>query len=119
MANWIKLSNAEDKTVWREFKKKFQFRPSVHKKNWPGIREPYWSITYDISHVFNNIKRLKLENDLQDKVAKAFQVICEKDELIYAFDWQHPSYQIVPGLIYYDNWKIPAFPDGDYYIFFT
>ena len=98
MTSWIKLSSAEDKTVWREFKKKFQFKPSVHKEDWPGIKEPYWSITYDVSKVFGNYNRLKLENDLQEKVVKAFQAVCKRDELIYAFDWEHPSYKFVPGL---------------------
>ncbi|MHA2128965.1 MAG: DUF2716 domain-containing protein, partial [Promethearchaeota archaeon] len=93
MDAWIRLSPMEDKLVWRNFKKKFQFKPSVHKKDWPGFKEPYFSMTYDISSVFGDPERVNLEFDMRKKVLKAFKEVTKRDEFIYAFDWQHPSYK--------------------------
>jgi len=120
MDAWIKLSPMESKIIWRKFKKKFQFKPSVHKVDWPGFKEPFYSITYDISSIFGNFNRKNLVIDLQKKALKAFQTITKPGDMIYALDWQHSCYKFDPRLSNEnDDWKISALPDGDYYIFMT
>ena len=42
-------------------------------------------------------------------------------ELI-ALDWQHPAYRFVPAnqaLTWQAEWKIPIYPDGDYFAFLS
>ncbi|MBD3213091.1 MAG: DUF2716 domain-containing protein [Candidatus Lokiarchaeota archaeon] len=119
MTDWIKLSEDEDEMVWNKFKEQFQFSPSVYKKDWPGIKEPYNSITYDISFVFDEPKRERLEKNLEEKLVKAFRNIIRINDYIYAFDWQHESYRFQPHSINKNDWIIPFLPDGEYYIFFT
>jgi hypothetical protein len=40
MNAWIELAEDEYDKVWDRFYSEFQFRPSVHANQWPGIREP-------------------------------------------------------------------------------
>jgi len=119
MSGWIKQTKMEDKTIWRQFKKKFQFIPSIHKKDWPGIQEPFGSITYDISSVFAKFQRKQLEEDLRKKFLKALIDITPEGEFIYVFDWQHQSYKFIPKETNINEFKIPILPDGDYYIYLT
>lgn len=46
-------------------------------------------------------------------------MIIKLGELIYALDWCHQSYKFDLRLINNGEWAIPAFSDGDYYIFLT
>ncbi len=124
MSGWIKLSEREYKTVWRQFKKKFNFRPSVYKKDWPGIEEPVPSITYDISQIIKLSDKFSLIEDLAKKMVKAFQSITDEGKWIYALDWQHASFKFNPNLSFDKQsgqgvWLIPIYPDGDYYIFLS
>lgn len=119
MDGWIKLSDMEYKNTWRIFKKKYSFRPSTHENEWPGIKEPAPSITYDISHFFKLKDKIDAINDLHKKVLNAFKAILNRGDLIYALDWQHSCYKFDPRIINIENWKIPALPNGDYYIFLT
>ncbi len=119
MNNWIYLSEAEEDEIWNKFRKEFEFRPSVHEIDFPGIKEPIPSVTYDVSYVFSSVDREALVTDLQKKLLKAFQRVTKQGELVYAMDWQHQCYKFDPKAKICQDWEIPALPDGDYYIFLT
>jgi hypothetical protein len=43
-------------------------------------------------------------------------------ETLLALDWQHPAYRFSPArqaLTWAPEWKIPVYPDGDYFAFLT
>lgn len=119
MAVWVELSEEEEDEVWSEFKEKFEFKPSVYQEDWPGIKEPVNSVTYDIACVFDDINRIKLEKDLEQRLKNAFSTIIREGEMIYAMDWQHACYKFNPLQSPIEEWVIPTLPDGEYYIFLT
>jgi hypothetical protein len=60
-------------------------------------------------------------NDLGNKLLSAFIECTDKDEYIYALDWQNDGYWVNPRLKFikdeFDEWLVPFFPNGDYYFF--
>jgi hypothetical protein len=121
--NWIELTKSEQRTVWKKVHKEFKFKPSISK--FPSFVVPSPFITYDISPYLNwsedKNQYEKIYKDLEDKSLAAFQELMKDNEYFYALDWQHPSYWVNPFLDFprdeFNEWKIPIFPDGDYYFF--
>lgn len=123
MINWSILNKFEYEKVWDTFCEKYKFNPSVHKKDWPSIitKSPYFKI--DISSYYES-KIKDIDNIIENIAIKTFQQITNKNEKMYALDWQHESYEFDPRLKMDRNnelneWIIPAVPNGDYYIFLT
>ncbi|PUB08164.1 uncharacterized protein DUF2716 [Paenisporosarcina sp. OV554] len=48
-----------------------------------------------------------------------YQELTQKNEYMYAVDWQHPGYWITPRLEFpkseFNEWTVPIFPNGDYW----
>jgi len=123
MSAWLPLSEKERNEVWDKFYDKFSFRPSVHKEQWPGIREPVPSLTYSIAGAFTGEETAFriLESDLHTKALSIFQQLVPPEGRLYALDWQHPGFWLYPHKEFTanesDTWSVPALPNGDYYIF--
>ncbi|PUB08211.1 DUF2716 domain-containing protein [Paenisporosarcina sp. OV554] len=123
MENWIELSALEYKEVWDRIYDEFNFEPSI--SNFPSFEVPNPFITYDISPYINwsgdSGTYNEIYNDLEDKSLLVFQELTQKNEYMYAVDWQHPGYWINPRLEFqkseFDEWIVPVFPNGDYYFF--
>ncbi|MEI4800845.1 DUF2716 domain-containing protein [Bacillus sp. FJAT-51639] len=123
MKNWIELSNKEYEIIWDRIYKEFKFKPSVSQ--FPSFNVPSPFITYDISKYLNWSGNLNeyddIYNDLEEKALLAFQEVTQKNEYIYALDWQHDCYWVNPYLEFtkdeFGEWTIPIFPNGDYYLF--
>ncbi len=110
--------------VWDRFREDFHFRPSVKRKDWPGIKEPVPSVTYSISSIYSypdsGVTYTRLEKDLNQKTLAAFRRCVRPGEMIYALDWQHQCYFFDPHKQVSEDthlWKVPVLPNGDYYIF--
>lgn len=119
---WEILTEAEVGTAWDRFYAEFNFRPSVHPQDWPGIKEPTPSTTYSISSVYRAMSKYRvLENDLDVKALGALQKCVAQEKRLYALDWQHPCYWLYPHRFLDAHspqaWKVPVLPNGDYYIF--
>jgi hypothetical protein len=120
LCDWIPLSQAVRRSVWDEFYAKFQFRPSVHPQQWPGICEPTPFRTYDITGVRNDPNRDVLETQFEITCLLALRKAVSPNAWLYAMDWQHQCYYFSPHQAKVgDWWAISALPDGDYHIFLS
>ncbi|SFC51051.1 Protein of unknown function [Bacillus sp. OV322] len=123
MGNWIELSTIEDKEVWDRIYDEFTFEPSISK--FPSFEVPSPFITYDVSPYLNwsgdSDTYDEINNDLEDKSLLVFQELTQKNEYMYALDWQQTGYWINPRMEFpkseFDEWTVPISPNGDYYFF--
>jgi hypothetical protein len=108
---------------WTPFDARFHFRPGMDPATWPAIEEPPGSVTVDLTPVFANDSAgfAKDEDRINDLVLDAFVELFPEDTRLVALNWQHPCYWFWPhrqrGLG--ETWRIPPFPNGDYFIFLT
>jgi hypothetical protein len=123
---WARLGEAETNQVWDRFSSAFAFRASATAEDWPGIREPVPSITWDLARtrpgLLSKHWRFAVEPaDLHTLVLAAFRDCTGDGQWSYALDWQHPAYRFWPHRLTEwdrdDAWEVPVFPDGDYYAF--
>jgi hypothetical protein len=116
MDAWTALSGREEDSIWKRFDLAFRFRPSVSQG--PGIIEPRPFKTYSIAHYYGHADAARLEKDLESKARNAFQDCTPIGARLYALNWQHPCYWLRPHQLASDvTWKVPALPNGDYYVF--
>jgi len=118
MEAWRELNDLDYRTIWDRFDHMLQFRPSTSSDDWPGIKEPSPSVTYSVGHLYENTERDKLESDLEETALAAFMSLVAPDHWVWALDWQHPCYHFFPHAARPDAFVIPAFPNGDYSIFY-
>ena len=111
MNAWIELAEDEYDKVWDRFYSEFQFRPSVHADQWPGIREPSPSITYSIAD------RTTFVDDLDTQALAVFRSVVAPDARMYVLDWQHTCFWFYPHRSGSEQFERSVFPDGDYHIF--
>ncbi|MDQ4122753.1 MAG: DUF2716 domain-containing protein [Acidobacteriota bacterium] len=112
MEAWELLSEIEYDEVWDRFYEQFDFKPSVYRRDFPGIKEPSSSITYEFDYPISP----EIINDLETKTLSAFLSIVPAGDALYVLDWQHDCYWFRPH-IPFREWEIPVLPNGDYYIF--
>ncbi len=123
MAAWEELSRTEYDAVWDRFERRFEFRPSIYESDWPGIREPAPSVTFDISGFYRRDPRASeaMEWDLNLCVLEALRRCTGPSRWLYALDWQHDAYRFYPHRRFEHSdpraWLVPVLPNGDYYIF--
>ncbi|MGB2993026.1 MAG: DUF2716 domain-containing protein [Paenisporosarcina sp.] len=123
MENWIELSALECKGVWDKIYDEFDFKPSISK--FPSFEVRTSFITYDVSPYLNwsgdSDTYDEIYSDLEDKSLLVFQELTQKNEYLYAVDWQHEGYWLNPHLELpkseFNEWTVPIFPNGDYYFF--
>jgi len=112
MNAWIELKHPDEyDDVWDRFRSAFQFRPSVHADQWPGMREPSPSITYSIS------ERTTFVEDLDTHALAIFRRVVAPEERMYVLDWQHTSFWFYPHRSRGEAFERGLYPDGDYHIF--
>jgi hypothetical protein len=112
MNAWIELKHPEEyDNVWDKFESTFQFRPSVHADQWPGIRETSPSITYSISD------RSTFIEDLDTQALAIFRRVVAPEARMYVLDWQHTCFWFYPHRSGSETFERSVFPDGDYHIF--
>lgn len=120
MSAWENLASNERASAWDRFESKFAFRPSTTE--FPGIREPQDSVTFDISRVYGDPERYqRLTMDLSRKLVAALRRCVPEGGVVHVLDWQHACYRFTPHASFpfesEEDWPVPALPNGDYYIF--
>lgn len=99
---WKKLDEEvfgpNDKYIWDKVEEIFRFEPGGLSKDWPSIKEPNPSVTYDLAPLYEARHKYHhfLMKDFAFMALKAFRECTEYSERIYALDWQHPSWWIYP-----------------------
>ncbi len=133
LKGWKLLDLGEEERAWRHL----AFRAG---DTGPGIREPYHSITFDVSAYYEAQNPEALERELNVCVFNAFKEIRPSHSQLYALDWQHPGYEVSLDAftpeqfnnLYFEHggllwtgenganyYLIQPFPDGDYHLFIT
>ena len=127
-SGWAKFKPDEYDQLWTAFDSGFSFRAGVNSDKWPGIREPSPSVTIDLSPIFEmSDARFVAAASLVDQMALyAFTTVLPPDRRLAVLDWQHPGYWLWPHAFALTlaspnpaAWRVPVFPNGDYYIFAT
>lgn len=119
---WTELDPAAYDDVWARFERRFGFRPGTTPDAWPAIREPNPSLTFDLSGIEHGPQRGSAYDAINAEALRSFVwAMPDRRELI-ALDWHHPAYSFRPAdqaLTWRAEWRIPVYPDGDYFAFLT
>lgn len=119
---WTELDPREYEIQWSRFRQRFGFRPGTDPNSWPGISEPAPSVTFDLSIINDGAQRGAAYDAINAEALRSFVwSLADVPELV-ALDWQHPGYLFRPAmqaLGWQSEWKIPVYPDGDYFAFLT
>lgn len=132
------LDDEEYNKVWDIVYDRFNFNPSVDKKEIAfKFKEPY--IVYDISYHYENLEEIEgfvywgFKKEIRDKITEIFLKCTKENGELYALDWQHSCFRYNPRIK--DEPKIievkderywgggytayfPTYcPNGDYYFF--
>ena len=125
--NCIPLNEKEYAYIWDWVYKELSFRPSVYARDWPSIRTKMPFHKFSIDFLWREPYNQERQAGFIRKAIDTFISITQKDEVIYALDWQHEGFHYDPrelrvdGLLDTES-SIPVIsfiPDGDYYIFIT
>lgn len=99
------------KFLWKSFGEKFGYPDERKRFNLP---KPF--IWYTISSKYSYETK-----ELENNVLQAMIACTKENELVYALDWQHDCYEFDPRKPMdrneFDEWLVPLFPNGDYYVF--
>lgn len=119
---WTELPFDEYDDLWARFESLYGFRASTTADGWPAIKEPAPSITFDLTVITDGPQRGAAFDSINAEALRCF--VCELpdvDELV-VLDWQHPAHRFRPALQalgWRAEWRVPVYPDGDYYAFLT
>ena len=109
---WTVLSESEARDVWRRFKRKFDFRPSTNKADWPSIKERSDSITYKLPAA----SQIDYQQ-VWDRMRSLFCRLCRSPgDRIYVLDWNHRNYWLDPQQAN-EDWVIHPIPAGEYHVY--
>jgi len=118
MKNFRPLDKDEYEQVWDKFYDLFDFKPST--TNFPAIKTISQQLKLNISDCFSADYPF---DKLEQWALTLFCRISNSDERLYALDWQHEFYDFDPRQEIdkdeFDEWTVPVFPNGNYYIFLT
>jgi hypothetical protein len=108
--------------AWDPFHDRFDFTPDFYNLDTPVIKLPENSLVVDLAPIFGSegARFAADEMAINAYALRAFVWLSEGAELL-ALDWQHPAYRYSPGAhaLADDDWAVPVFPNGDYYIHTT
>lgn len=108
--------------AWGPFEAAFNFRPNYYEGSAPAIRIPEGAVVVDLRPVFASpgARFAAGEAAVNAASARAFVWVCGDEELT-ALDWQHTPYRYSPArhVLAGAEWKVPVFPNGDYYVHTT
>jgi hypothetical protein len=119
-AAWEQIRDYE--RFWTPFDAAFRFRPGMDPATWPAIVEPSGSLTFDLGRVFSREGGFAADEDaLNALTLAAMTKVFKEGTKLVALDWQHQSYWFWPHrqAASSEPWRIPPFPNGDYFIFLT
>jgi hypothetical protein len=118
MNNFRNIDEKEQCEVWDKFYNLFNFKPST--TIFPGISTSRPELKFDIENCYSKVYPFV---QLEQWALKLFRNITKPTERLYALDWHHQCYDFDPRQKMekdkFDEWIVPVFPNGDYYIFLT
>jgi len=117
---WQELDRADYDRYWAKFDASFGFRAGVRPDRWPAISEPVPSFTYDLSVIRDGPERGAAYDAINAEALRAFVWSMPEVSELVVLDWQYPCYRFNPAsqtLIPGAEWKVPVYPNGDYYAF--
>jgi hypothetical protein len=120
---WTELDRSVTPEHWSLFDNKFGFRPGTKPDSWPAIAEPAPSMTFDLDA--DTVRTMASWSARVDAVnaeaLRCFVTEFADDPTFVVLDWQHPCYsfdaQAHADAAENAEWRVPVYPDGDYYIF--
>ena len=118
---WTELGRDEHDECWATFNSRYGFRAGVSPDGWPAISEPVPSVTFDMGVIVDGPRRGAAYDAINAEALRAFVWALPDTELL-VLDWQHPAYRFRPAnqaLTWRADWRVPVYPDGDYYAFLT
>lgn len=120
-AGWSELSPEDSSRAWSRFAERFGgLRPSIGPVEWPAIREPTPSVTFDLSVATATPGLWAARGDaINAEALRCFLTAFDDPEWV-VLDWQHPSYQLdaaVHAATEDTEWRVSVYPNGDYYTF--
>ncbi|MCP3995596.1 MAG: DUF2716 domain-containing protein [bacterium] len=127
-SGWAEFEPHEYDQLWTAFYSTFDFRASTDSDMWPGIREPSPSVTIDLTPIveLGDAQFVAATSMLDLTALYAFTAAWPADQRLAVLDWQHPGYWFWPHAFALTmsnltpaEWRVPVFPNGDYYIFIT
>ena len=106
--------------AWAPFNERFDFKPDFYERTEPAINLPERSLVIDLAPVYaHEGPRFAAGGHAINAAALRCFVWLAGDQEMTALDWQHTPYRYSPAkhaVAESDQWLIPVFPDGDYYI---
>ncbi|MFL5730485.1 MAG: DUF2716 domain-containing protein [Cytophagaceae bacterium] len=120
MKNWGILSQQDYSKAWDFINNELSFKPNSNGEGL--IKLPSPNKKYDIHNFYNENFSEELYNNLHNYILGYFKQLSKGNRLL-ALDWQHDCFSFDPHLPFekdeFDEWLIPAFPNGDYLFFLT
>ena len=118
MKNFKLLNHDECKKVWSKFHDLYDFKPSIN--GFPAVRTNLIHSKFDVTKGFSNDFPM---NKLEEFALDLFCKLTAPNDRLYALNWQHECYDFDPRKSIerddFNEWIVPIFPNGDYYIFLT
>lgn len=119
---WTELADADHERAWATFSARHHFRASPHLDGWPAIHEPTPSLTFDLATISDGPRRAAAYDAINAEALRCSLWALEDIDELVVLDWQHPTHMMRPhvqALTDPTHWKVPVYPDGDYYAFLT
>ncbi|GLW98860.1 DUF2716 domain-containing protein [Microtetraspora sp. NBRC 16547] len=123
---YVECGVSEYRDICNRFVEAFVFRPSYDWQGWPSIREPSPSVTWGLSAILLDPVEDAPEGKKLDQLGAVIQrglAACALPEMwLYSVDWYHSAVRFRPdpvGGLGQPRWPGSAFPDGDYYVYFS
>ena len=119
------MDEAQEDRIWSKFCEDFAFRASVRREDWPSIREPVHSITWDISATLmlyesNQAAFEDSERTFKNILWEGLRATVTPGRVVYAMSWHHRSYMADPrktsATETAGQWRILVLPVGNYKI---
>ncbi|MFD0206059.1 MULTISPECIES: DUF2716 domain-containing protein [Saccharothrix] len=116
---WVELDRGFQEPLWADFVEEFGFRPGIGPEDYPAIREPTPSVTWDLRPLYERFGGHS--RPLAQVVCDVLRECTEYWESVVAHDWVHPSVLYRPHRVLdvtdLEHWDVELIPNGDYVIF--
>ncbi|WP_170232195.1 DUF2716 domain-containing protein [Saccharothrix saharensis] len=116
---WVELDRGFQELLRADFVEEFGFRFGVRPEDYPAIREPAPSVTWDLAPLYDAFG--ESAQPLAQLVCDVLRECTEYWESVVAHDWVHPSVLYRPHRVVdvtdLDGWDVTLIPNGDYTTF--
>jgi hypothetical protein len=122
-AAWTTLGRIASKREWARVCSTLKFQAGIEPEEWPGIFEPYPSVTLSVSGVFDAWDTPAFEAQeeaVNVEVLGALVNVFAPDDVLLACDAVHDDYWFRPhvqAVAEARAWPIEPFPEGEYSFF--